>query len=105
MKKVFFIVDCSGSIAVDDILKIGQINDLLRDSVTMCISKNTSDISVICYSDKAKVYWKSSDSNIFYDIPESRFGGRSNLGQAYDCIKGLIDEEEFKAKKKQILGI
>ena len=88
MKKVIFMVDSSGSISLDDTLRVGQINDLLRDAVRKCIDKGTTDISIICYSDKARVYWNyTEDTKFFYDIPESKFGGRSNLGQAYNYIK------------------
>ena len=95
MKNIFFIVDCSGSIVVDDTVKIGQINDLVRDSIDKCNSKGKNNISVVCYSDTAKIHWKSSSNNFFYDISDDKFGGRSNLGQAYKYVKNLIDNAKI----------
>lgn len=95
MRNIFFIVDCSGSIVIDDTVKIGQINDLLRDSIDKCNSKGKNNINVICYSDIAEVYWKSSSNNIFCDIPDDKFGGRSNLGQGYKYVKILIDNAKI----------
>ena len=42
MNHLFFIVDTSGSM-IDDYSKIGQINDLLRDTITTCIEKELTE--------------------------------------------------------------
>ena len=95
MKKIFFIVDCSGSLTPDDAIKIEQINDLVRDSINQCISKGNDNINVICYADIAEVYWKSSSTHLFRDIPHEKFGGRSNLGRAYGCVKSLLSHSRI----------
>lgn len=95
MKNVFFIIDCSGSIVSDDIVRIGQVNDLLRDSIDKCTAKGAKSINVVCYSDNAKIFWKSSDKNIFCDIPDEEFKGRSNLGKAYVFLKKHIDASKL----------
>ncbi len=88
MKNLFFIVDCSGSIG-EETMKIGQINDLLRDT----IDEVDADSSVICYADDAKVYWQAKNNSIFVDIPHEDFIGRSNLGKAYDLVKEMIENK------------
>lgn len=94
MKQLFLILDCSGSIVSDDSVKVGQINDLLSDLIRACKEKNNIvDIKVICYADEAKWYWNSASNSGFYEISESEFGGRSNLGTAYKLIHSTIEIE------------
>lgn len=121
MKHIFIIVDCSGSIISDDITKVAQINDLIADLIHACLAANNeNDIRVICYANKAKVYWQSSLNRTFYEIPESKFADRSNLGEAYkliynemiinetieicDCIIVLISDGEATDNYKRALN-
>lgn len=97
MKHVFFIIDCSGSILSDGQAKIGQINDLAREAVESALSYDADDVRVICYGNGAKIYW-TNDKGGFCDIPENKFGGRSNLGSAYALIRTLITKEKLKLK-------
>ncbi len=97
MKHVFLIIDCSGSIVADDTIKVGQVNDLSIDLIRACQSALAQiDIRVICYANGAKLYWQSSSNSSFYEIPESRFGGRSNLSKAYNLIQDSIKKESMK---------
>ncbi len=89
MKELFFIVDCSGSTKQDDMSRVSQVNELLRSAINTC-SGADAKISVICYSDDAELFWSSANGSIFYDIPDDRFHGRSNLGKAYDFINSKI---------------
>ncbi len=98
MKILYIIVDCSGSIVSDDTVKIGQINDLLRDLINSAKGEGLKHIQVICYANGAKLYWDSTKDATFYDISETRFGGRSNLGQAYMVVENLMVEGSYKAK-------
>lgn len=104
MNHLFFIVDTSGSM-IDDYSKIGQINDLLRDTITTCIEKELTDIKVITYSDDARVYWSFTGSEIFYDIPDESFVGRSNLGKAYELLKSIIENEKLPLEDCMIILI
>ena len=93
MKHCFIVVDCSGSIITDDSAMVGQINDLIRDLIDSCLNKKEVDIRVICYANGAKVYWESQKEPSYYDIPQERFGGRSNLGKAYEVINTIMLSE------------
>ena len=95
MKILYIIVDCSGSIVSDDTVKIGQINDLLRDLINSAKGEGLKHIQVICYANGAKLYWDSTKDATFYDISETRFGGRSNLGQAYMVVENLMVEGSY----------
>lgn len=98
MKRLYIIVDCSGSIVSDDTVKVGQINDLVRDLINSAKGKGLKYIQVVCYANGAKLYWDSTKDETFYDISESRFGGRSNLGQAYMVVETLMTAGNYKAK-------
>lgn len=98
MKHLFFIIDTSGSI-VDDYNKIGQINDLLKDTIMICNGKGLKDIRIITYSDNANIFWSSNRGIMFYDIPDESFSGRSNLGKAYELLKQLTDSEKIKLEE------
>ncbi len=92
MKQLYIIVDCSGSIVMDDTLMAGQINDIVHDLVEAA-RDSASRIRVIRYQDEAELYWDSAIDSFFYDIGEDRFGGRSNLGKAYELIRSQLDGE------------
>ena len=97
MKHVFFVVDCSGSITADGSAAIGQINDLVRDAVEAALGNDADDVRVICYGNDAKLYW-SNDKGGSCDIPESKFGGRSNLGKAYELIRSMVTKGKIKSE-------
>lgn len=96
MRHVFILVDCSGSIVADEFEKIGQINDLLHD-LTSALSQS-SDVKsyVICYAKTPKIYWQSGQA--FMDLNESAYTGLSNLGQAYQMVKKMIDDDKIDPK-------
>lgn len=108
MKNIFFIVDCSGSISGDDPIKMGQINDLLRDTIDelkeKCI-KNINTMKVIIYNNDAKIHWNDKKFLFYYDIQETNFNGRSNLGKAYDLINEIIKKENISKKDTIIILI
>lgn len=96
MQHVFFIVDCSGSIIADGMQKVGQINDLIHDIVDNCVSAQIKDIRVVCFGNSARIYWEFTKDNFFLDIPPNRFGGRSNLGQAYTLLRDILNKENIQ---------
>lgn len=93
MKRLFVIVDCSGSIVADDTVKIGQINDLLRDLTDSVNQKLRTQI--VCFSNEAKIFWDSAKGKCFSDLDVHVFNGRSNLGKAYLLVKKIIDAEKI----------
>lgn len=105
MKNIFFIVDCSGSIIGDDPIKVGQVNDLLRDTIDELSEKNIKNIKVIIYANDAKIHWDNSKFPYFYDIQEKSYGGRSNLGKAYELTKEIIDNQKISKKDTIIILI
>lgn len=96
MKRVYLIVDCSGSIISDDTAQIGTINDLIRDVIEELETEGANDIRIVCYANGAKMYWQSSEKTGFLDITENKFGGRSNLGKAYELIRQDIENDSVE---------
>lgn len=92
MRHLFVILDTSGSIALEGNHKIGQINDLIRELISVA-EGNCSDARLITYSDQANVYWRLSSGEYFADLTPDRFGGRSDLGKAYSLIKEILTNE------------
>ena len=92
MKNLFLILDISGSISLEGKHKVGQINDLVRDLISATEGAYETAY-VITYSDIPRIYWKSSSGEIFMDIPEAEFGGRSNLGAAYAFVGNILKSD------------
>ena len=86
MKQLFILIDVSGSIALGDSPKLGQINDTVRDMLVAANGKYTSAY-VIIYSDMPRIYWQSSALAPFEDLTEYHMGGLSNLGKAYAFVE------------------
>ena len=89
----------------ENILLIGQVNDILRDAIDVCDPNTCKDVYVITYSDDASLYWQQSGKEGFYDIPESKFGGRSNLGKAYTLVAQLVHKNKLKLNQCAIVLI
>lgn len=98
MKDLFVILDTSGSIALAGNHKIGQINDLLRDLISVTNGKYERAY-IITYSDMPRIYWKSASGEIFMDIPAGEFGGRSGLGAAYEFVGKIISSDSSSAAR------
>ncbi len=92
MEHLFILVDTSGSVVLEGIQKIGQINDFLRDVIIATID-HLKSIHVILYSDLPRVYFRKSDGRGFGEIKDYEFTGRSNLGKAYALTKKIMDEQ------------
>ena len=105
MKAAFIILDCSGSIVSDDTSKIGLLNDLVRSLIETLLGEGLMSIRVIAYANNAKVYCECKGMNTYLDIPSSKFGGRSNLGKAYELVGEIIKQEELSLEKCAIMLI
>ena len=97
MKRIFVIIDCSGSIVSDGWEMVGTINEITQDLVRE-VSPHASDIRVICYSQNVKVHWERKSGKLLTDLNETSFEGPSNLGKAYAFIKKQIDAEKINCK-------
>lgn len=104
MKHLFIIVDTSGSITVEGRAKKGQINDLLRDLLAH-VKNVAASVSIITYADIPRTYWTSSTQEIYEDIPQGEFGGRSNLGKAYAFVKEIMGDRYILASQACIVLI
>ena len=89
MRDLYIILDTSGSIDVGGVHKIAQVNDLIRELLA-CVEGESAATNLIIYSDIPRIYWESRSKEIFRDIPENEFDGRSNLGKAYTFVKDMI---------------
>lgn len=105
MRSAFIILDCSGSIVSDDTSKIGLLNDLVRTLIETLLSEGLMSIRVIAYANSAKVYCECNGINTFLDIPASKFGGRSNLGKAYELVNDIITKEELSLEECMMMLI
>lgn len=104
MRHLFVIVDTSGSMTVEGRAKGGQVNDLLRDLLAH-VKNEAASITLVTYSDIPRTYWVSSTQEIYEDIPQSEFGGRSNLGKAYAFVKEIMSSRYILASQACIVLI
>jgi len=98
MRHLVILLDTSGSVALEGVHKVAQVNDLIRDLLTAMDGK-ASSVSLVIYSDIARLYWSSGSKEIFRDIPEKEFDGRSNLGKAYTFVKDMMLHRSLSAQK------
>ena len=94
MKNLYVILDTSGSVALEGMHKVAQINDLVRDLLSETEGAYESAY-IITYSDVPRIYWKSASGDIFMDIPVAEFDGRSNLGAAYDFVGKILGSDKI----------
>ena len=89
---------------VDGRMKEGQINDLLRDLLAH-VKNTAASITIVTYSDIPRMYWTSATQEVYEDIPQGEFGGRSNLGKAYAFVKEIMGDRYVLASQSSIVLI